>query len=105
MASRRPATNARARRPSRAGIPYKKSEETRAHLLVTAIDLIARRGLAGASFTELAEAAGTSKGGIAYYFESKEDLLTSVLARCCESMEAREREACLTDAPPHELPR
>lgn len=92
MASRA-RTKKRARRPSRAGIPYKKSEETREHLLATAIDVIARRGLAAASFTELAEAAGTSKGGIAYHFESKDELLASVLHRCCEIMEARVREA------------
>ncbi|MBX3227182.1 MAG: TetR/AcrR family transcriptional regulator [Labilithrix sp.] len=95
MASPRAIKKKRARRPSRAGIPYKKSEATREHLLATAVDLIARRGLAGASFTELAEAAGTSKGGIAYYFESKDELLASVLARCCEVMEARVRAAFL----------
>jgi len=85
----------RARRPSRVGIPYKKSEETRAHLVATAVDVIARRGLAAASFTELAEAAGTSKGGIAYYCESKDDLLASVLDRACEVLEVRVREAFL----------
>lgn len=90
----------RARRPSRVGIPYKKSEATREHLLATAIDLIARRGLAAASFTELAEAAGTSKGGIAYYFESKDELLARVLHRCCDTLEQRVRAAFASDELP-----
>lgn len=83
----------RARRPSRVGVPYKKSEETREHLLATAIQLIAKKGLAGTSFTEIAEAAGVSKGGISYYFESKDELLQSVLDRSCEVMEKRVKDA------------
>lgn len=94
MANQAPSRAKRAsRRPTRVGVPYKKSEETRAHLLTTAVQLIARRGLAGTSFTEIAEAAGVSKGGISYYFESKDELLQSVLDLCCETMEKRVKDA------------
>lgn len=79
----------RARRPSRVGIPYKKSEATRELLLTTAIQLIAKRGLASTSVKDIAEAAGVSKGGVHYYFESKDDLYARILVKCCDDLEQR----------------
>jgi AcrR family transcriptional regulator len=79
----------RAKRPSRAGVRYKKSEATRELLITTAIELIAARGLAATSIADIAEAAGVSKGGVHYYFESKDDLYAKVLVKCCDLLEER----------------
>ncbi len=79
----------RAVRASRVGIPYKKSEATRELLLATAIELIATRGLAATSLQDIAEAAGVSKGGVHYYFESKDDLYAKILQTCCGVLEER----------------
>lgn len=85
MASRKK----RASRPSRVGVPYKKSEATRELLVTTAIAVIAERGLAQTSVADIAEAAGTSKGGVHYYFESKDDLYAKVMVKCCDVLEER----------------
>jgi AcrR family transcriptional regulator len=77
------------KRPTRVGVPYKKSEATRELLLVSAIKLIAKRGLLATSLQDIAEAAGVSKGGVHYYFESKDDLYAKVLVKCCDVLEAR----------------
>lgn len=83
------AAKKRAKRPSRAGVPYKKSEATRELLITTAIQLIAKRGLAPTSIADIAEAAGVSKGAVHYYFESKDDLYAKVLVKCCDVLEER----------------
>lgn len=83
------AAKKRAKRPSRVGVPYKKSEVTRELLIETAIQLIATRGLASTSVADIAEAAGVSKGGVHYYFESKDDLYAKVLVKCCDVLEER----------------
>lgn len=87
MAAARPKT--RTKRGSRAGVPYRKSEVTRDLLVTTAIELIAKNGLAGTSVQDIAVAAGTSKGGVHYYFESKDDLYAKVLVKCCDVLESR----------------
>lgn len=83
------AAKKRAARPSRAGVPYKKSEVTRELLVTTAVDLIARNGLARTSVQDIAVAAGVSKGGVHYYFESKDDLYAKVCLQCCDVLESR----------------
>ena len=82
-------SKAAARAPKRAG--YKKSEESRRQVLDAAILTLAERGLAATSIQDIADAAGVSKGAVHYHFESKDELLERVLARCCESVEARIR--------------
>lgn len=86
---RAPSKRERGKRPSRVGVPYKKSETTRELLVKTAIDVIAERGLASTSVADIAEAAGTSKGGVHYYFESKDDLYAKVMVKCCDTLEER----------------
>ncbi len=90
MAAKKRASAGRTvKRPSRAGVPYKKSEVTRELLITTAIQLIAKHGLAATSVADIAAAAGVSKGGVHYYFESKDDLYAKVLVQCCDVLESR----------------
>lgn len=79
-----------ARRTNR-GAGYKKSEASRKQVLDAAIATLAERGLAATSIQDIADAAGLSKGAVHYHFESKDELLHCVLARCCESVEERVR--------------
>jgi AcrR family transcriptional regulator len=54
---------------------------TRSELLNAAEGLIADRGFAAASLDAIAETAGVSKGALYHHFESKDDLLLSLLER------------------------
>ncbi|MEK8033772.1 helix-turn-helix domain-containing protein [Ideonella sp. DXS29W] len=51
----------------------------RERLVEAAAQLFARRGFASTSIGEVAQAAGILKGNVAYYFKSKDDLLTAVI--------------------------
>ncbi len=61
---------------------YKKSAESREHVLEAAIATLADKGYAHTSVGDIAERAGMSKGSVHYHFESKDDLLAHVLHVC-----------------------
>src|ERR1700683_5866157 len=52
----------------------------RAQIMAAAIDVIAELGYGQASLARIAERAGTSKGGICYHYNGKDDLLREVVA-------------------------
>ncbi len=81
---------------------YKKSETSRRQVLDAAIRALAERGYARTSVSDIAEAAGMSKGAVHYHFESKDDLIAQVLVRCAEAMRERVREAWEAPGEPHE---
>jgi AcrR family transcriptional regulator len=56
------------------------SEQTRAHILATAWDLIARSGRADVGQAEIAAAAGVSRQTVFYAFGSRAGLLTAMVA-------------------------
>lgn len=76
---------------------YKKSESSRRQVLEAAIRVLSEQGYAKTSVSEIAQAAGMSKGAVHYHFESKEDLIAHVLAACAEKM--RERVQAVWEAP------
>jgi len=76
---------------------YKKSETSRQQVLEAAMTALAERGYARTSVSDIAAAAKMSKGAVHYHFESKDDLIAQVLARCAEVMRDRVRDAW--DAP------
>lgn len=55
--------------------PLADHDERRARVAEVAADLIAERGLDGATFREIAVAAGTSTAIVSHYFADKKDLL------------------------------
>jgi TetR/AcrR family fatty acid metabolism transcriptional regulator len=81
---------------------YKKSETSRQQVLDAAIRALAERGYAKTSVSDIAKAAGMSKGAVHYHFESKDDLIVQVLARCGEVMRVRVAEAWQAPGEPHE---
>ena len=76
---------------------YKKSETSRRQVIEAAVTALAERGYARTSVSDIASAAGMSKGAVHYHFESKDDLIAQVLERCATAMRDRVRDAW--DAP------
>src|SRR3954449_11278667 len=73
-----------------------KKAQTRERLLDAASTVFARKGFASTSIDEVAEAAGVTKGAVYSNFDSKEDLVRTVLD---ERLEQRFRELA-EDVPP-----
>ncbi|MBW2733330.1 MAG: TetR/AcrR family transcriptional regulator [Deltaproteobacteria bacterium] len=59
----------------------KLSEEKKAAILDAATEAFASAGFHGASYNQIIEAAGISKGAMYYYFDDKEDLFATVVDR------------------------
>jgi len=72
---------------------YKKSETSRRQVLEAAVRALAKRGYAKTSVSDIARAAGMSKGAVHYHFESKDDLIAKVLEHCAGATRERVREA------------
>jgi AcrR family transcriptional regulator len=77
----------------RAKNEYKKSETSRTQVVDAAIRTLAKRGFGHTSVSDIADAAGMSKGVVHYHFKSKDDLIGRVLAECNARMSARVRAA------------
>ena len=67
------------------------SEERRKAIVAAAVPLFARKGFAGATTRELAEAAGISEALLFRHFPSKKHLYGEILSRGCEGDPALER--------------
>lgn len=76
---------------------YKKSEVSRRQVLEAAVQALSKRGYAKTSVSDIAHAAGMSKGAVHYHFDSKDDLIAKVLEHCAFVARERMREAW--DAP------
>jgi len=81
----------RPKAPSKSG--YKKSETSRQQVLDAAIKTLAKRGFTNTSVSDIADAAGMSKGVVHYHFASKEDLIVRVLGQCYDTLSAAVRSA------------
>jgi len=75
-----------------------KKAQTRERLIEAAARVFARKGFAGTSVDEVAEAAGVTKGAVYSNFDSKEDLVRAVLD---ERLERRLREIPDSVPPEH----
>lgn len=70
----------------------RKGEQTRAHILETALQLFRERGYEDTTMRAIAEAAGVAVGNAYYYFRSKEHLIQAFYERIHEEHEAACRE-------------
>lgn len=68
-------------RPVTVSMSESKGERTRRRLLDAAAAEVARAGIAGASITAIADAAGLKTGSIYFHFESKDKLIEAMLAQ------------------------
>src|SRR5215470_17639475 len=71
------------------------SDERRKAIVAAAVPLFARKGFAGTTTKELAEAAGISEGLLFRHFPSKKHLYGEILRLGCEGDPALERLAML----------
>lgn len=60
---------------------YAKGVAKRQEILETAVEVIGRNGLSGATVRELADAVGLSQNGLLHYFGSKDELYTEILRK------------------------
>jgi len=78
-----------------------RSGETRRRILDAAVQLLGERGYAGLRTTDVAEAAGVSKGAQTHHFPSKDDLVVAVVehvfVRSSEQARIRARRAAGSD--------
>ncbi|MEB2312160.1 MAG: TetR/AcrR family transcriptional regulator [Sorangiineae bacterium] len=81
---------------------YKKSAASRQQVLDAAVRALAEKGYSRTSVSDIAAAAGMSKGAVHYHFESKDDLIVQVLDRCAVVMAERVQAAWDTPGAPAE---
>lgn len=61
------------------------AEKTRHAILESALDVFSEKGYAKATFDEIAERAGFTKGAVYWHFRNKADLLAALIIECMES--------------------
>jgi AcrR family transcriptional regulator len=61
-------------------------DERREHLLLTAAEVFARKGIVETRVADLAEAARMSQGLLYHYFADKGEILLALLARSTQNM-------------------
>lgn len=71
-----------------------RSRATRARLLAATITCLARDGWAGATVTEIAQQAGTSRGALQHHFRTREALITAALEHVFEQRTQTLSQAC-----------
>jgi len=64
-----------------------KGEQTRAHILATALRLFAEKGYQGTTMRDIASEAGSSLGLTYRYFSRKEELVLAFYIQCAEELE------------------
>lgn len=74
-------------------------EQTRSQVLDVALELFASQGFAATSTRELSERLGFTKAALYYYFRTKDDLLTALLAPSLEELSALVHGVGSTPAP------
>ncbi|MCS3459407.1 TetR family transcriptional regulator [Aeromonas sp. BIGb0445] len=63
-----------------------EAQQTRCHIMNTALDLFCHRGLAKTSLTDIAKAADLTRGAIYWHFKNKEELFISLWQELCQPL-------------------
>lgn len=77
-----------------------KKPDTKTRLLLAAGRIVLEQGVNGLTLDAVAEAAGLSKGGLFYHYDSKEELIAALVAHSVATFEARIERACADDRSP-----
>lgn len=89
-------------RAARAKATYAKGDASRQQVIDAAVRQLAKRGYSNTSVSDIATAAGMSKGVVHYHFDSKDDLFEHVVAQCSRGMSDRVRGAWENEGTPIE---
>lgn len=73
--------------------------ETREHLLLAALEVFDRRGVARASLHEIAQEAGVTRGAFYWHFKNKEDVFEALFQRMFEHLSQQLQEDIRNNAP------
>lgn len=71
-------------------------------IVLNALDVFARKGLAAAKIKDIAEKAGFSQGFVYNYFKSKDDIFTRIVDLAAEGAGATVQKAAAMDGTPYE---
>ena len=74
--------------------------DTKTRILAAAEQVVLERGVPALTLDAVAEAAGLSKGGLIYHFESKEALIRAMIARIGACMQERMDKLAAADGGP-----
>jgi AcrR family transcriptional regulator len=74
--------------------------DTKTRILSAAELVVLERGVSALTLDAVAEAAGLSKGGLIYHFDSKEALIRAMIARIGTCMQERMDRLCANDGRP-----
>ncbi|MFM7967778.1 TetR family transcriptional regulator [Aeromonas sp. A-5] len=79
-----------------------EAQQTRGHIMNTALDLFCSQGLAKTSLTDIARAADLTRGAIYWHFKNKDELFISLWEELCSPL-AHQLDACLNPDEPDPL--
>lgn len=79
-----------------------RERDSRREIVSAAVLLFMRKGYKNSSVDEIAEAAGLTKGGLYYYIDKKEDLLTAIHDEFMDALFAKLNDVIKADAEPRE---
>lgn len=90
--------------PSRRTAPaVRKGDLRERQILDAAESLLATRGYAEMTVGEIAETAGITRGALYFYFASKQDVLTALVARTVQALQDKSGAALVDAAPIQEV--
>jgi AcrR family transcriptional regulator len=90
--------------PSRRTAPaVRKGDIRERQILDAAEELLATRGYADMTVTDIAEAVGMTRGALYFYFASKQDVLTALVARTVNALQEKSGAALADSAPVEEV--
>jgi TetR/AcrR family transcriptional regulator, ethionamide resistance regulator len=90
--------------PSRRTAPAVRKGDLRERQILDAAErLLAMRGYADMTVGEIAEAAGITRGALYFYFASKQDVLTALVARTVQALQEKSGAALIDTAPIDEV--
>lgn len=79
-----------------------EAQQTRCHIMSTALDLFCSQGLAKTSLTDIARAAELTRGAIYWHFKNKEELFVSLWEELCQPL-SHQLDACVSEQEPDPL--
>lgn len=85
----------------RRGMAEIMPEKGERQIVVNALDVFARKGLAGTKISDIARQAGFSQGFVYNYFKSKDELFTKIVDLAAEGAGRTARKACEMPGTPY----
>lgn len=73
-----------------------EAQQTRCHIMSTALNLFCQQGLAKTSLTDIAHAADLTRGAIYWHFKNKEELFVSLWEELCAPL-SHQLDACVDE--------